>query len=248
MSLIEGDTIAIRNSRKVAAWGVHLFTASGVAWGFLALLAIQNHDWLLTFLWMAIAVAVDSLDGTLARRLQVKGALPGFDGALLDNVVDYLTYVVVPAFFLVEADLFPPQLATTGAVLILLASAYQFCQADAKTEDHFFTGFPSYWNVVVLYLFLWGLSPQVNLAIVIVLVILVFVPVRYVYPSRTQAYRHVTLAMLSVWGVLTVAALAQHPRVASWVMLGSMLCISYYVALSLYLSVGAGRRRQLQSK
>ena len=121
MSLIEGDTIAIRNSRKVAAWGVHLFTASGVAWGFLALLAIQNHDWLLTFLWMAIAVAVDSLDGTLARRLQVKGALPGFDGALLDNVVDYLTYVVVPAFFLVEADLFPPQLATTGAVVVRAA-------------------------------------------------------------------------------------------------------------------------------
>ena len=244
MSLIEGDSIAIRNSRKVAAWGVHLFTASGVAWGFLSLLAIQKHDWLLAFLWMALSVAVDSLDGALARRLQVKGALPEFDGALLDNVVEYLTYVVAPAFFLYEAAMLPPRLATTGAVLILLASAFQFCQADAKTEDHFFTGFPSYWNVVVLYLFLWGHSPQVNFAVVIALVILVFVPVRYVYPSRTPAYRRVTLMVLAVWGLLTLTALAQYPRVAPWVMFGSILCISYYVALSLYLSLGAHSRRR----
>lgn len=243
MSLIEGDQVVIRNSRKVAAWGVHLFTASGVAWGFLALLAIQNHDWLLAFLWMAVAVAVDSLDGTLARRLRVQGALPGFDGALLDNVVDYLTYVVVPAFFLYEANLFPARFATLAAVLILLSSAYQFCQAEAKTEDHFFTGFPSYWNVVVLYLFLWGLSPQVNLAIVMTLVVLVFVPVRYVYPSRTEAYQLMTLAVLFLWGVLTVAALVQYPHVASWVMAGSVACISYYVILSLYLSLDGGRLR-----
>lgn len=243
MSLIEGEPIAIRNSRKAAAWGVHLFTASGVAWGFLALLAIQNHDWLLTFFWMAVAVAVDSLDGTLARRLRVQGALPGFDGALLDNVVDYLTYVVVPAFFLYEAGLLPPQFATLGAVLILMASAYQFCQAEAKTEDHFFTGFPSYWNVVVLYLFLWRLSPQLNLLVIVTLVILVFVPVRYVYPSRTEAYQWVTLAVLSLWGALTIAALVQYPQVPGWVMAGSVLCISYYVALSLYLSLGGGRKR-----
>ncbi len=240
MSLVEGSPLA---ARKATAWGVHLFTASGVMWGFLSLLAIQNHDWLLAFFWMAAAVAVDSLDGTLARRLQVKGALPEFDGALLDNVVDYLTYVVVPAFFLVEADLLPSRLATVSALLILLASAYQFCQAEAKTPDHFFTGFPSYWNVVVFYLFLWRLQPQVNLGIILGLVVLVFVPVRYVYPSRTEPYRWWTLAVLAVWGALTILALLQYPVVHPWVMTGSLLCIGYYVALSLFLSLDRRRRR-----
>ncbi len=143
------------------AWLVHLFTATGAIWGLLSIIAINQEQWRLLFLWMAIAVIVDGLDGFLARAAQVHRVLPNFDGALLDNIVDYLNYVFVPAYFLYAAGLLPQQLEVVLPIIVLLASAYQFSQSDAKTEDHFFKGFPSYWNIVVVYLVMLGLSTLV---------------------------------------------------------------------------------------
>ncbi len=171
---------------KLLAWGAHFFTATGAIWGLLALLAIAGQEWMLAFGWMGIAVIVDSFDGFLARRLRVKTILPEFDGALLDNMVDYLNYVFVPAVLLSQAGLLPPSVNVLGASMILLASAYQFCQSDAKTDDHYFKGFPSYWNILVFYLFVMQPNVWVTFTVIAIFAALVFVPVKYIYPSRHQ--------------------------------------------------------------
>jgi len=222
---------------KAAAWSVHLFTASGAVWGYLAILAIQRHAWQQTFVWMGAAVAVDGMDGWLARRCRVKEVLPGFDGSLLDNIVDYITYALVPAFIFYQAGLLPPVFAQVAAIAVLLASAYQFCQMDAKTEQHFFTGFPSYWNVVAFYLLIWRLDPWINLALIALFCVLVFIPVRYVYPSRTKAYQRITLAVVFTWGATVLLLFFEYPTPKPWVMWLSILCMGYYVAVSLFLMI-----------
>ncbi len=221
-------------SRKAAlqAWMVHLFTASGVIWGFWAMLAIMNGNWMLAFLWMSLAVFVDSVDGALARRFQVQTILPNFDGALLDNVIDYFNYVVVPAFFMYEAGLFPANLGPMGGAVILLASAYQFCQADAKTDDHYFKGFPSYWNIVAFYLFFLGLSSTVNLIIIWILALLVFVPLKFLYPSRTDNRKRLNLWLSGLWGSVNVLILLQYPSPAPILIWLSLSYVGYYAVSS----------------
>jgi phosphatidylcholine synthase len=226
-----------------SAWFVHLVTASGAVWGFLAVLASVRHEWQAAVFWMALTVIVDGLDGTLARKARVKQVLPDFDGALLDNMVDYLTYVIVPAVFLYEADMLPASLAVFGAAMILLSSAYQFCQGDAKTDDHYFKGFPSYWNVAVFYMFILGMSQWVNLIVVAVLSILVFVPIKYVYPSRTVPFQRVTLVVTALWGIVGLVLLALFPTPPVWLTAASLLYVVYYLGVSLYLTFRSGRGR-----
>ena len=154
--------------RKTLAMGVHLFTASGAVWGLLALAAIFRHDWRMVIFWMVLAMIVDGFDGMLARWADVKTHAKNIDGALLDNIIDYFNYVVVPALFLLEGDFLPEGFRLAGAVAILLTSAYQFTQVDAKTdetEEYFFKGFPSYWNVMIIYMLVIGLNPWINLAL-----------------------------------------------------------------------------------
>jgi phosphatidylcholine synthase len=225
----------LRSPKTLRAWSVHLFTATGAVWGLMAIIAIMQHQWQAAFFWMGAAVVVDSVDGTLARRFEVKGMLPDFDGALLDNIIDYLTYVLIPALFLYETGLVPDALALFSAVVMVLASAYQFCQADAKTEDNFFKGFPSYWNVVVFYLFLLQTGPWVNLAVILLCAIMVFVPSKYAYPSRMSRFQKLTLVLTVIWAAIMLAALWQHPNL-SWLVWLSLLYVVYYIAISLYLS------------
>jgi len=220
--------------QTIFAWSGHLFTASGAAWGILAIVAIQNHQWKLSMLWMVIAIFVDGVDGWLARWASVKTFAPGVDGALLDNILDYFNYVIVPGLFLYEAELLPPGLGLAGAIFIALTSAFQFTQTDAKTDDHYFKGFPSYWNVMAMYMLILGLNPWVNLAIVIFLNILVFVPVKYVYPSRTTRWQRLTLILTFVWAAAGVIGLLQYPQVQPWIVWGSFLYIGYYAAISLF--------------
>jgi len=228
------DAFTATNRQKVMAWGAHLFTASGAIWGLLSIIAISEERWIQAFGWMALAVFVDSFDGFLARQLQVKKVLPQIDGALLDNMVDYLNYVVVPTYFLYHAGLFPSQLMLLGCIMILLASAYQFSQDDAKTEDHYFKGFPSYWNFVVFYIVLLDLNPWINLAATTILSILVFVPIKYVYPSRTGMWHNLTMSLAGIWTVLNVIILIQYPDHARWMVVASFTFIAYYICLSLY--------------
>jgi phosphatidylcholine synthase len=220
--------------RKAAAWGTHLFTATGALWGFLALLAINDQQWLLAFAWMSVALFVDGFDGTIARRVRIKETLPNFDGALLDNLIDYFTYAIVPAYFLYEANILPANLRFAAVAAILLASAYQFCQADAKTDDHYFKGFPDYWNVLVLYLLLLNSGPWVSLGVTLLCVVLVFVPIHYIYPSRSTILRKLTLTLTCLWGLAMVALLSQYPDPSRWLLWGSLLYVVYYFGLSLY--------------
>lgn len=227
------------------AWLAHLYTASGAGMALAAVLALEAGDLRATFLWLVLATVVDATDGVLARALQVKARLPWFDGATLDNIVDYLTYVFVPALVVVKTALVPPQLALPIGAAMLIASGYGFSRADAKvaTTDHFFTGFPSYWNIVAVYLVDWRLSPAVNAAILAVLVVLVFVPLRYVYPSRTRTWRPVTIALGAVWGVCLSVVIWRLPDgggVWSWL---ALVFPVYYLTLSLRLSAAERRSR-----
>ncbi len=224
-------------ARKGAAWSVHLFTATGAVAGLMAMLAIVNENWRAAFAWMGVTIAIDSVDGALARACKVKQVLPGFDGALLDNIVDFFTYVIVPAFFLCETELAPPHWALVLAAMITFSSGYQFCQSDAKTPDHCFKGFPSYWNLVVFYLFLVEWNPWANAAVIAICTVLVFVPVKYIYPTRTRVLRPLTLSLGMVWGVMLLAALISYPNGHLPWIYPSLAYVVYYLAASLYFTV-----------
>ena len=223
-------------ARKCAAWCVHLLTAAGAVVGLMAIIAIARHQWLLAFAWMAVTLAIDSVDGMCARACRVKEVLPHFDGALLDNIVDYFTYVIVPASFLYETHSVPTGFNLVSAMLILLASAYQFCQIDAKTKDHCFKGFPSYWNVVAFYLFMLDWPEWVNLAIIAALAIGVFLPVKYLYPSRTRLFRPLNMVLTALWGGALVAAMFRYPNGHRALVYISLAYIGYYFAMSALLT------------
>ena len=219
--------------RIALAWGVHLFTATGAIWGFLAMLAIFEHDWRAMILWMIIAMLVDGFDGMLARWANVKKYANGIDGALLDNILDYLNYVVVPALFLMEAGVLPYGFQMLGAFSILITSAYQFTQTDAKTDDNHFKGFPSYWNVAALYMLLMGLPVWVNFGFLMLFNVMVFIPIKYIYPTRNTYLRRLTLGFTYLYAAIGIWGLLQYPDHPRWVAWSSLIYIAYYIVLSL---------------
>jgi len=236
-------------TRVWPAWGVHLYTATGAIWALLAAEAVVEAKWRAAFLWLFVAVAVDSTDGVLARAARVKERLPRFSGARLDDIVDYLTFVFVPALIVWRAQLVPEGWAVPVTAAMLLASGYGFVSEDAKTADQFFTGFPSYWNIVVLYLFVFGLQPLYNAIVLLGLVALVFVRIGYIYPSRTPTLRLLTLSLGVVWGgmmLMLIVRLPDSPQPMAWL---SLFFPIYYLTLSLVLhrqrsrAVAAARHR-----
>ena len=219
----------------MTAWIAHLYTASGAFFAFLSARAIIEFDYRAAFFWLGVQIIVDATDGVLARALRVSERLPWFNGAKLDDIVDYLCYVFVPALLVWRAILVPEAwgLYVTGAML--LSSAYGFNRADAKSADHFFTGFPSYWNIVVFYMLLLRLPDTVNGVILLGLAALVFVPIRYVYPSRTPVLRWLTNSLGVIWGVLLGVMLWQYPAVSPPVLWASLVFPVYYFGLSFWL-------------
>jgi phosphatidylcholine synthase len=227
------------------AWLVHAYTASGAVLALLGLVAVDRGEFKQAFLIMFAATVIDGTDGWLARLARVKDRVPELDGARLDDIVDYLTFVLLPAILMVRAGHLPHDGAISIAAAVLLASAYGFRRTDAKTTDYFFTGFPSYWNIVALYLHLAGLPPVVNAAIVLVLCAAVFVPIGYIYPSRTPVLRGLTLSLLVAWGGVLLWMLWRMPAgaggvspltsVPGEVVWGSLAFPAYYIVLSLVL-------------
>jgi phosphatidylcholine synthase len=215
-----------------AAWLVHLYTASGIVLAFLAARSFIEFDYRRAFFWLWIQVLIDATDGLLARRLRVRERIPWFDGAKLDDITDYLTYVFVPALFVWRGALVPNAWVLPVVAAMLLSSAYGFNRTDAKTSDHFFTGFPSYWNVVGFYLLVARWPSQVNAAILVIFAVLVFVPIRYVYPSRTAAWSLVTNAGGAIWAALMLLMLWQYPAVSGPVFWVSLAYPAYYFLLS----------------
>ena len=225
---------------KSLAWAVHLYTASGAVWGFAAIVATVQHDYRTAFLWLVLATFVDATDGVLARAARVKERIPEFDGARLDDIVDYLTYVVAPAFLLLWSGSLPPGWGVAVCAAMLLSSAYGFASADAKSDDHFFTGFPSYWNIVAVYLVASGLPAAANAAVLLVLSVLVFVRIRYVYPSRTPVLRGLTTVLGAVWALMVLVIVWTMPGVSRPLLIVSLFFPVYYTVLSFVLEA---RRR-----
>ena len=193
------------------------------------------------FLWLFAAVLVDSTDGWLARMARVHERIPNFSGQKLDDIVDYLTFVFVPAIIMWQAGIVTGASTIPVFAVVLLASLFGFVSEDAKTDDHFFTGFPSYWNIVAVYLTVLGLPTTLNAVILLFLSGLVFVRIGYIYPTRTPTLRTLTLVLGSLWAVAMLVLILQLPtphKPLAWVSLAFPV---YYTALSLVLH--ASRRR-----
>jgi phosphatidylcholine synthase len=224
-----------------AAWLVHIYTASGALCAFFGTLAVFSSRYRDAFLLMALATFLDATDGVLARRAQVAARLPHIDGARLDDIVDYLTFVFLPALLLYQSGALPSGWGALVASCILLSSAYGFASGDAKTDDHFFTGFPSYWNIVALYLYAAKVPPAINAVILIGLAALVFVRIGYVYPTRTPTLRTLTLVLGSIWALLIIAVIYTLPDVPGILLAASLFFPAYYIALSLVLQMRRAR-------
>lgn len=220
---------------RLSAWGVHVFTASGAVLGLLALLEVAAGDAKACLGWLGLALIVDGVDGTLARRASVKQVLPGIDGSVLDLVIDYLTYVVVPAVFMHRFGIFPSGLISVAlAAWVLLTSLYCFANVGMKSGDNYFVGFPAIWNVVALYLWILGLSPWINAGVTVGLGLLTFSTVKFLHPFRVRALMRLNILTTGLWmasGAALVAVAPERPAVplAIW-----LVTTFYYAAVCIW--------------
>lgn len=234
------STTKVSFLNRCLGWLIHAFTASGACVGLLSLLAIYQHNFLLALWLMGATIFIDAVDGMFARRIHIKQAVPEVDGALLDNIVDFFTYTLVPCFFLLVTNLLPEYWRIVCVMIITFSSAYQFTQVDAKTTDHFFKGFPSYWNIAVFYLFFWQMSSTTNMVILLSLAVLSFVPIKYVYPSRLDylsdnAYLRFSMVVITVlWGIATAGLLWLYPLSNHFLVAISIGYCLLYIGISLY--------------
>jgi len=184
---------------QIRALSVHLFTATGAVFAMLAMLAAVDEKWSMMFVWLVVAFAVDGVDGPLARKYNVKKYAPQFDGVLLDLIIDYLTYVFIPAFALFKSEVFEGWTGWFVIIVITFASAMYFCDTRMKTKDNSFAGFPGCWNMVAVVVF--ALQPNfwIILALVTVLAVSMFLPLKFVHPVRTERWRNLTLPIALGW-------------------------------------------------
>jgi phosphatidylcholine synthase len=222
---------------RLAAFGVHVFTALGAVLGFQSLIMAAAHRWEAAFAWLGVALVVDTVDGPLARRLDVTERLPRFSGERLDLIIDYLTYVVVPAYIIYEAALVPSQLVSVTAPVILLASLFHFTDRQSKTEDGFFVGFPAVWNVVALYLMIFEIAPWPSFALLMILALLTFFPLKWIHPIRVKRLRALTLAVMAIWAAALLFALRQGLPGSPAVQLIVALSTAYLLAVGLLRSL-----------
>ena len=229
-------------TKETKALSVHLFTATGAVFAMLAMLAAADAKWSLMFLWLIVAFFVDGVDGPLARKYDVKTNAARFDGVLLDLIIDYLTYVFIPAFALFKSGLLPGWTGWIAIIIITFASAMYFCDGNMKTKDKSFHGFPGCWNMVVIVLF--ALSPNFwfILALISLLAISMFLPVKFVHPVRTVRWRAVTLPMAMAWVVFAgwAAWVDFHPQ--SWAHWGLIVTSMYLVTAGLFQQIIPGSK------
>jgi phosphatidylcholine synthase len=226
-------------SSKVAAFAVHIFTACGGACALLALIAAVAEQWPRMFIWLGIAVVIDGVDGTLARRLRVAELLPRWSGEVLDLVVDVLNYVFVPAYALAASGLLPASIATPLGLLVVVTGSLYFADRRMKTVDHYFRGFPALWNVAAFYLFVLKLTPWLGAFAVVALSVLSFIPVHFIHPLRVSRARGVTMVMLVVWAALALLAIEHNLDPGFWIKAVLSVLALYFVA------IGFLRRRHL---
>jgi phosphatidylcholine synthase len=219
-----------------AMFAVHVLTASGAALGFLALAAAAEHNWSLMFLWLGVALIVDAVDGPIARRIRVAQRLPRWSGETLDLIVDFVTYVLVPAFAIAVSGVLPSMLSLPAGLVIVVTSALYFGDRKMKLPDNYFRGFPAVWNLVAFYLLLLRPPSWVGVVAVVGLAIATFLPMPFVHPVRVARLRGLTLALVALWGGLAIAAVARDMAPGPWITIP-------LTAIGLYI-LGAGLLRR----
>lgn len=189
---------------RLAGYMTHVLTATGAAIGFLALMAVFANDLKKAFIWLGVALVVDAVDGPIARKLKIKDVAPRYDGAVLDLVVDFITYVFVPATMIVWGGIIPGTLGIIAALAIVAGSALYFADTKMKTDDWWFLGFPAVWNVVMLYLATFPMEAWAGFLIVMIAVACMFLPVPFVHPFRVNRFRALTVGMLVLWAITAI--------------------------------------------
>ena len=222
---------------RLGAASVHLLTASGAVLALLARRAVHHSDWQMMFMWLGVALIVDAIDGPLARRFAVTAVLPRFSGERLDLIVDYLTYVAVPAYALTEAPLLPDAASLPAAAAILLSSLFHVADLQSKTEEGYFVGFPAIWNIVLLYLFALQPAPLVALAWVGTFVAVTFVPILALHPFRVVRLRLLTCLVAAIWAGAAAAAIANPFPSPFWVQALLIVTAIYFAGIGLYRSL-----------
>jgi|TARA_R110000737_G_scaffold256884_1_gene265571 phosphatidylcholine synthase len=216
------------NSNKARAFSVHILTATGAIFSMLAMIAAANSAWENMYLWLVVAFAVDGIDGPLARKYEVKKYAAQIDGVLLDLIIDYLTYVFIPAFALYQSGLLPGWTGWFGVLLIAFASSLYFADTRMKTADNSFSGFPGCWNMVVLVFFAVEPQPGTMVAIIALLTIAMFVPLKFIHPVRTMRWRKVSLPMAALWVAIALYATLRNFVMPDWIEV-ALILVSLYL-------------------
>jgi phosphatidylcholine synthase len=213
---------------RATAFLIHVLTASGAGFALLALLAAHEHAWSMMFAWLGCALVVDAVDGPLARRYRVEELLPRWSGATLDLVIDFLTYVFVPAYAIVASGLMPQALAVLSGVVIVVTAAIYFADRDMKTDDNYFRGFPGLWNLVAFYLLLLWPPPWLCAGMILILAVATFVPFPFIHPVRVARFQTFNLVVLAAWAVLALVTLTRDMSPGPWITL-AMCGIAFYI-------------------
>lgn len=229
-----------RDVKRGVAWAVHAFTTCGIVLGFLALVAVLKNDPVAAFMWLGLALFVDGVDGTLARKARVLEYTPNVDGRTLDNVIDFFTYVAVPALMVYWFNMTPVDFIFSGqtwslisAAAIMAVSCYTFANVGMKSDDYYFVGFPALWNVVVLYFFVLQTGPLTNLITVAVLCVLTFVPIKFVHPLRVTDWREITIPLTVLWAAMSLSLIIQAKDRSGWGLIEDIQ-LWVWVAASIY--------------
>ena len=227
------------NKDKIAAWAVHGFTASGAVLGFLAIISIFNNDQTSSFLWLGLALLVDGLDGTIARKVGVSDKATNIDGSMLDNLVDYLNYVIIPSLMIYWFQMVPNGWEIIIPAGIFAVSLYTFANINMKTEDYYFSGFPALWNIVVLYFYILNTNQYINLIVIIFLSILTFIPIKFVHPLRVKKLRNITIFCTIIWSATTLKLVTTFPEIN---LFNEKIVLTIWIACSFYFAAICGSR------
>jgi phosphatidylcholine synthase len=229
-------------TQKALAFSVHAFTSTGIVAGFMAIVAISNHEFKQAMLWIFATLIIDGVDGTFARLFKVREVLPNFDGKMIDYVIDFATYALIPAYFIYEAPILPEEVKLLGIAIILIVSALYYGLDGMVSSDYYFVGFPVMWNMVAFYLFfVIDLYQWVNFILVVFLAILHFVPVKFLYPSRTVKFRGLNLTASAVFIISNILIIANYQEsrlelnevnvILSWL---SIACLLFFAWMGIY--------------
>ena len=228
------------NTDKIAAWAVHGFTASGAVLGFLAIISIFNNDLVGAFLWLGLALLIDGIDGSLARKIGVLDKTPNIDGSTLDNVIDYLNYVIIPALMIYWFQMVPNGWEIILPAGMFAVSLYTFANMNMKTNDYYFSGFPAVWNIVVLYFYILNTHPIINVIIILLLFVFTFIPIKFVHPLRVKKIRNLTIFCTVLWSATTLKLVTTNPDINLFAEQKIVLLI--WIVCSIYFATICGTR------